>query len=116
MAEERAQGKLAKELAKLGTKRGTTRVAEKPASPTLVDCGIDKNLADIARKAARIREDKFRAVVDKAVLIAVASVEGTTAVIRAARVERHQQKRQPRKEREEKIAPRSLCCRRNATG
>jgi N6-adenosine-specific RNA methylase IME4 len=44
-----------------GTNRGTTRVAEKPAS--LDDAGIDKNLANRARKAAAMSEEDFETLV-----------------------------------------------------
>jgi hypothetical protein len=50
--ERRKAGKLAKGAREKGTKRGTTRVAEKPTS--LADQGIDKNLADRARKLAAL--------------------------------------------------------------
>jgi hypothetical protein len=50
----READRLAKGAREKGTKRGTTRVFEKPAS--LEDQGIDKNLADRARKAAGMSE------------------------------------------------------------
>jgi hypothetical protein len=66
MAERRAAGKLAKGAREPGVGRRGTRVAEKPALPTLADQGIDKNLANEARKAAAMPEDKFEASVKKA--------------------------------------------------
>ena len=99
IAEKRAAGELAK-----GTRGSKIRGARVDERPTLADQGVDKHLADAARKAAKTGEDKFRKAVDKAVLIAVASVEGTTAVISAARAERHHEKRKARDEREQKIA------------
>lgn len=48
---------LSKGAAEAGTARGTTRVAEKPAS--LGEAGIDKNLAHRARTYAAVPEDKF---------------------------------------------------------
>lgn len=44
-----------------GTNRGTTRVSEKPAS--LADAGIDKNLADRARKSCAIEPGEFEALI-----------------------------------------------------
>jgi hypothetical protein len=45
-------------------KGAATRVAEKPASPpTLAEVGIDKNLADRARKYAAIPEAEFNGIV-----------------------------------------------------
>jgi hypothetical protein len=45
-------------------KGAATRVAEKPASPpTLAEAGIDKNLADRARKLAAIPEEEFNGIV-----------------------------------------------------
>ena len=69
-----------------GGKHGRKRVSEKP---TLDAQGIDKNLADRARKAAAMPEKQFEAAVAKATSIAVAAVENDKAVIAAARAERH---------------------------
>jgi hypothetical protein len=41
--------------------------------PTLADCCVDKNLANDARKAAAMTEDKFRAAVDRAILTPTAA-------------------------------------------
>jgi hypothetical protein len=55
---------LAKGAREPGTKRGTTRVIEKPAS--LAEAGIDKNLAHQARSLAKMPEPVFeQAVQDK---------------------------------------------------
>jgi hypothetical protein len=51
----------------------------------LKDQGIDKNLADRARRAAALPEKKFEAEVERAVRTAVVAVEGGTAIIRGAR-------------------------------
>ena len=52
------------------------RVAKKPDDPpSLAEQGIGKNLADRARKAAEMAEDKFEAHVAQAVDIAVATTE-----------------------------------------
>jgi hypothetical protein len=45
--------------------------------------------AKLARKAAAVSEEKFEADVAKSVAIAVASIEGNTAVIKAARAEQN---------------------------
>ena len=52
MAELKAADKLAKGAKEPGSKRGTTRVSEKP---TLAEQGIDKNLANNARMANPFR-------------------------------------------------------------
>jgi hypothetical protein len=51
-----------------GTNRGTTRDIEKPAS--YEDAGIDKNLANRARKEAKKTVEKFEADLKKAISIA----------------------------------------------
>ena len=91
MEDERAAGRLAKGGDAIRVARGKQTPELKP---TLKSQGVDKDLAKAARSAAKMDEVKFRVAVDKAIRIAVASVEGTTAIITAARVERHQQKRQ----------------------
>jgi hypothetical protein len=50
MEEQRKAGRLAKGAREAGTKRGTTRVFEKPTS--LAEQGINKNLTDRARKSS----------------------------------------------------------------
>jgi hypothetical protein len=106
MEEERKAGKLAKGAREPKTKRGTTRVAEKPAS--LADRGIDKNLADRARKAAEKPPEEFEADVAQTVANAVATVEGDKAVISEARKRRHEAKRKKRDEREQALAQRQV--------
>jgi hypothetical protein len=97
--------RLADQMAKGARGRGSNqhqkvvRVAEKPA-PTLADQGIDKNLADRARKAAAMSEAQFEKDVIKAVKVAVASVEGSKEVIKAAREEQQQAKLERRADRE----------------
>ena len=46
-----------------GSNQHEVRVAEKPAPPTLAEAGIDKNLADRARKYAAIPEAEFNGIV-----------------------------------------------------
>jgi phage N-6-adenine-methyltransferase len=61
----RDAGLLAKGAREPGTSRGTTRVEEKPTSITFTEIGIDKNLADRARKSAAIDEAAFEGRVSK---------------------------------------------------
>lgn len=85
--EDRKAGKLAKGAREPGTKRGSTRVTQKPAS--LADQGVDKNLASQARKMAAMPEAKFEAETAKAGDIAVAAALGDKEVVKTARAERH---------------------------
>lgn len=100
--DQRKAGKLAKGARQKGTKRGTTRVAEKPAS--LIDQGIDKNLADRARKSAAMSEEKFEAQVARSVKVAVAATEGDAAIVKAAREKQQAEKRARRVQREHELA------------
>ena len=98
MEESRKAGRLAKPP---NPKR---RVAKKPDDPpTLADQGINKALADRARKAAALRQDKFEAHVAKAVRVAVAATEDDREVVKAARAEQQVEKRARRQERERKL-------------
>jgi N6-adenosine-specific RNA methylase IME4 len=86
-------------------KRGGDRrskVAEKPLK--LSDEGIDKNLADRARKAAALSEAKFEQQVARAVKVAVAATEGDAAVVKEARKSQQDMKRRRRAERERLLA------------
>jgi hypothetical protein len=74
MDENRKAGKLAQ-----GTKDSKVKGARVDDRPTLDSQGIDKHLADAARKAAAMSEEKFEASVAKAKKVAVESVEGTEA-------------------------------------
>jgi N6-adenosine-specific RNA methylase IME4 len=80
MEDERKAGLLAKAAGSKG-KRGFLKNPR-----TLAKRGIDKNLADRARKAAAMSEGKFEAEVDKAARVAAALVEGDAAVIKASRL------------------------------
>jgi hypothetical protein len=102
MAAAKAAGEMAKGAKGNPKGRGAkiVRVAEKPAHPTLADQGIDKNLADRARKAAALSEVQFETSVTKAVKVAVASVEGSKEIIKEARAEQQQAKRENRATRE----------------
>jgi N6-adenosine-specific RNA methylase IME4 len=80
------------------------RVFKKPDDPpTLADQGVDKNLADRARKAAAMPEDKFEAHVAHAVKVAVAATEDDREVIKAARAEQQAEKRARRQKREAQL-------------
>jgi N6-adenosine-specific RNA methylase IME4 len=102
MEERRATDKLAKGAREHGTRRGTTRVANGPAS--LAKQGIDKHLADRARKAAVLTDRQFEADVAKAARRARAAVEGNKAIIREARAEQQREKRDKRQQRQRELA------------
>jgi N6-adenosine-specific RNA methylase IME4 len=93
LKEERAAGRLAKPP---NPKR---RVAKKPDDPpTLADQGVGKALADRARKAAAMPEEKFETHVAQTVQGAVTSMEG--------KAERQAEKREHRRQRELDLAAR----------
>ena len=96
--------RLAGRLAKPTGRPAKNRVAKKPDLPTLADQGIDKNLADRARKAFRMPLEKFERSVAKRVEIAIAAIENAKAVIAAARAERHATKRKKRAAKEAELA------------
>jgi N6-adenosine-specific RNA methylase IME4 len=75
---------------------------------TLASQGIDKHLADRARKAAAMPAPKFEADVAKARKRAVAAAEGNKAIVKEARAERQLEKKQKRERREKELA-RRLC-------
>jgi N6-adenosine-specific RNA methylase IME4 len=99
--QQRKAGQLAKGAREKGTKRGTTRVAKKPAS--LDEQGISKALADRARKAAKMPADEFERQLAKTVQVTVAATEGDREVVRAARAEQQAKKRARRAEREREL-------------
>ena len=81
MAELKAADKLAKNAG-----RNQHRVFEKPtANPTLAEQGIDKNLADKARKLAAMPEKKFEAETAKVKQMAAEMALGDKEVIAAIR-------------------------------
>jgi hypothetical protein len=55
--------------------------------------GVDKHLADRARKTAAVPADKFEAGVSKAKALAVVAVKGDKEIIRAARADATEEKR-----------------------
>lgn len=105
---ERRLGELMEDERKAGKLKGggnrNPRVAKKPVGKTLLDQGIDKNLADRARKAAAMPEVKFDKQVERAVKAAVAATEGNAAVVKAARQEQQAEKRARRDKRERDLA------------
>jgi hypothetical protein len=108
MAEMRAADAMAKPPGGSKARPRKDRVSDKPDHPALASHGIDKNLADRARKLAAMSEDKFEADMIKAKRIAVASVEGANEVVAAARAERHATKKKRRNERERQWAGKIL--------
>jgi len=104
---ERRIGELMEEERKAGgikEGRPKKRVAGGPVYVDLEKRGIDKHLADRARKAAAISEDKYEAATNKAIKIAVAAATDDKAVVTAARAERQVEKKNARAEREIKVA------------
>jgi hypothetical protein len=104
MDDERKSGKLAKGarvkgIGRRGGKRGSPDVPR-----SLADQGIDKHLADRARKAAAMSEDKFEEQVARTVKVAVAATEGDAAVVKEARKAQQDVKRRRRAEREQELA------------
>lgn len=101
MEEDRKAGKLAK-----GTRGSKIKGARVASGPTLADQGIDKHLADRARKVAAMPEAKFEEQVVRAVKVAVAATENDAAVVREARKEQQEKKRDRRTEREQELGTR----------
>jgi N6-adenosine-specific RNA methylase IME4 len=102
--DERKAGKLSKGARGSGSNqhRKVVRVDEKP-TPTLADRGVNKNLADAARKAAAMPASKYEAETAKAIRIAIAASEGDKAVIREARAAQQKEKCQRREHREREL-------------
>jgi N6-adenosine-specific RNA methylase IME4 len=103
MEDDRKAGKLAK-----GTRGSPVKGARVVSGPTLADQGVDKHLADRARKAAAMPEAKFEEQVARAAKVAVAAAEGDAAVIREARKAQLDAKRNRRAERERELAGKIL--------
>ena len=99
IAAAKAEGNLAK-----GTRGSKVKGARVDEKPTLASQGVDKNLADRARKAAAMSEDRFVADLNKTIKIAVAAIQHHTEVIKAARAERHRIKKERRDKRIEQLA------------
>jgi N6-adenosine-specific RNA methylase IME4 len=112
IAKDREAGRLAKGTQGRGRPKlgGSSKDPPKDSSPkdlpSLADQGVDKHLADRARKAAALSEDKFEAGVARSVKLAVAAAENEKAVIKAARADVQKEKRAKRAEREKELADR----------
>lgn len=65
MAAQRDAGMLSTGAMGSGSNQHEVRVAEEPAPPTLAEAGIDKSLADRARKYAAIPEQEFNGIVSE---------------------------------------------------
>lgn len=105
MEDQRKAGKLAKGAKGSGSNqhKKVVRVANGPA-PTLAQQGVDKHLADRARKSAAMSKEKFEAQVARSVKVAVAATEGDAAVVKAARQKQQEEKRARRVQREQELA------------
>jgi len=75
---------------------------------SLANQGVDKHLADRARKAAALEETQFEVNLAKSVKLAVAACENEKAVIRAARQEAQEEKRTRRAVRERQLSERQI--------
>ncbi len=93
MDENRKAGKLAKGTRGEGrpNKAGRQRTRLKD-DLSLRDHGIDKHLADRARKAAAMPADQFEMEVDKAKRMSIAVVEGDAGIIKASRARLREQR------------------------
>jgi N6-adenosine-specific RNA methylase IME4 len=102
MAERREAGRLARGG---GDKRSDHRVRQRPGDvPSLEEQGVDKHLADRARKAAAMPTEQFEVDIAKSRALAVALAEDEKAVIREARAEQQSKKRERRAQRERDLA------------
>jgi len=108
MAEQRNAGTMARPPGGSKKHPRKDRVTKKPDQPSLAGQGIDKNLADRARKAAALSESKFEAQVAQSIRVAVAAVENERAIIKEARTEAQNEKRQRRADREAMLGLRQL--------
>ena len=88
-----------------GASSGTVKkTAPEKKEPTLLEQGIDDNLAKQARKAAKQTEKEYEAEVAEDKEIAKATANGTKAVLRAAKDKRNAEKTKKRKEKETALA------------
>jgi N6-adenosine-specific RNA methylase IME4 len=101
MEEERKAGRLA--TGKEGKRKALGSPKDPRDRPSLAEQGIGKALADRARKAATMPEEKFEAHVAHAVKVAVAATEGDREIVKAARGEQQAKKRARRQEREREL-------------
>src|SRR5207302_11325679 len=82
-----------------------------PVLPSLVEQGVDKHLADRARKAAAMPAEQYEVDIAKSRALAVALAEDEKAAIREARAEQQSIKRERRAQRERDLAAKitALC-------
>jgi N6-adenosine-specific RNA methylase IME4 len=104
LQEIRAAGKLAKGGAEKGVGRRGNNAGPQATRITLAEQGVDKHLADEARKLAAMPADKFEADLAKTVAVAVAAVDGSKEVITAARADSHREKKEQREGKERQLA------------
>ena len=95
MAEQAKMAGKAKGAKGVGTSAGYKKTRTADAPPTLAEAGIDKNLANRARKAAKVSEKAFDAQVESI---------GEEIISGAARRARQGNKKQRRAERERELA------------
>jgi hypothetical protein len=101
--EMRAAGKLAKGAREKGTRRGTTRGSENPAS--LEAQGVDKNLAKRAREDAAMEEFEFEADIAKTREQSIVLAErGDREIAKRVRLEKRTEILDRRRRRHRKIA------------
>lgn len=93
-----------REAGELPEGRPKKRDGNGPVLPTLADAGIDKHLADEARKAAAMPAAEYEAAIARAVTIAVATINGEKSVLQAARLRRHTERQARRAAREKTLA------------
>ena len=107
MEDARKAGKLAKPPAGPGRGKKGIKVGS-PEDPTLRSQGIDKHLADRARKAAGMPEGEFEAKVERAKKIAHAVTEGDRKVLQAAKAENQERKRRHHEAKVKELAAATL--------
>jgi len=80
------------------------RVPKRPDLPSLADRGVDKHLADRARRLFRMIEPAFEREVARVRRLAAAAAQGDREIVQAAKAERHAKARARRAERETAVA------------
>jgi MT-A70 protein len=94
LGEVMAEAREAERLAKGTRGHGRPKIGGSQTDPpktesSLADQGVDKHLADRARKAAALPPEERERMVAKAVRLAKATVEGNAAIIKEARAAAH---------------------------
>lgn len=98
MEDDRKAGKLAK------AGRPSKKLGPLRTQLNLDKQGVDKHLADQARKLAALSEDKFEAETERAKKIAAAAALNDKEIIKTARAERHKKKKEARDKRVKELA------------